>query len=282
MEYSASTTPPNLPSGASGTCSCSSGMASPLAAVGCEYTGCSVSRARPKRSAVSPARTTSPFMRSWLLVTVGAACVARMRRRSSIQVMACNSGYWLMRLSARVTNSLRSSSWLDRSRASRMICSWRSSRRRRTRCWAYSTSRLRASFSRSTSSVRKYQKDTAMAVRNMSTAASGARAAKRSWRVGDRLRHHERHQRAGFLTVETWVAGAAAGEDMGVEFKGAPKADFTRRNNVRMQQNSIIRNICAPFEMTKNCAKLRRISPHAAIESKETGHVRPHQEPGPG
>ena len=80
----------------------------------------------------------------------------------------------------------------------------RSSSRRRTRCWAYSTSRLRASCSRSTSSARKYQKAATMAAMNSSTAASGARAAKRSWRAGERLRHHVRHQRAG-------VARGAAG-----------------------------------------------------------------------
>ena len=99
-----------------------------------------------------------------------------------------------------------------------MICSCRSSKRKRTRCWAYSTSRLRASFSRSTSSVRKYQNEATMAARNISTDATGASAANRSWRVGERLRHQARHQRAGVLTADT-VEEGATGDSMGAEFK---------------------------------------------------------------
>ncbi|GDY34568.1 hypothetical protein ACINB_04600 [Acidovorax sp. NB1] len=48
-----------------------------------------------------------------------------------------------------------------------------------------------------------------MAARNISTAARGARAANRSWRVGDKPRHHLRHQRMGAATV------AAVGEGAG-------------------------------------------------------------------
>src|SRR6218665_534358 len=200
MEYSLSTTPPNRPWLFSGTCSCSSGAASPAMTLGCTYTGCCRSRARPKASAVSPGLSTSPAMRSCPLRSVGAAWLARMRRRSSIQVMACSSGYWLIRISARLTKSTRAKSWLDRSRAMRMICSWRSSKRKRTRWCAYSTSRRRASCSRSTSSARRYQNAATMAARNISTAASGARAANRSCRVGDSPRHQLRHQRIGAAT----------------------------------------------------------------------------------
>ena len=181
-----------------------------------------MSRASLKRSAASPVLSTSPLTRSWLLVTVGAAWLARMRRRSSIQVMACSSGYWLMSASARPTKSLRVRSPLERSRAMRITCSWRSSRRRRTRCWAYSTSRLRASFSRSISSVRKYQKDAAMAAMNISTDASGASAANRSWRPGERLRHQERHQRAGAFTAEAAGRADVSAGSMGVEFRACP------------------------------------------------------------
>ncbi len=39
-----------------------------------------------------------------------------------------------------------------------------------------------------------------MAAMNISTAARGASAAKRSWRVGERLRHQLRHQRTGAAT----------------------------------------------------------------------------------
>ncbi|MNV26709.1 hypothetical protein D3C71_1178340 [compost metagenome] len=201
MEYSPSTTPLNLPWLFKGTCSWSSGVESPEVAAGWAYTGCCRSRARPKVSAVSPGLSTSPAMRNSLLASVGAAWLARMRRRSSIHVIACSSGYWLIRLSARLTNSVRSSSWLDRSRAMRMSCSCRSSSRRRTRCCAYSTSRRRASCSRSASSARKYQNAATMAARNISTAAKGASAANRSCRVGDNPRHHLRHQRAGAATT---------------------------------------------------------------------------------
>jgi hypothetical protein len=45
--------------------------------------------------------------------------------------------------------------------------------------------------------VRKYQNDATMATKNNATEINGAMAAKRSWRVGERLRHQERHQRVG-------------------------------------------------------------------------------------
>ncbi|GGH53967.1 hypothetical protein GCM10010975_10050 [Comamonas phosphati] len=47
-----------------------------------------------------------------------------------------------------------------------------------------------------------------MAAMNISTEASGASAAKRSWRVGERLRHQLRHQRTGVAmdSAEGWDA----------------------------------------------------------------------------
>ena len=65
------------------------------------------------------------------------------------------------------------------------------------RCWAYSTSRCRAWLSRSISSERKYQKAATIAAMKRATETSGASAARRSWRVGERLRHQERHHCVG-------------------------------------------------------------------------------------
>ena len=42
---------------------------------------------------------------------VGAAWLARMRRRASIQVLACSSGYWLIRASARASCVARRFQW---------------------------------------------------------------------------------------------------------------------------------------------------------------------------
>ena len=50
-----------------------------------------------------------------------------------------------------------------------------------------------------------------MAARNIITAAKGARAANRSWRVGERLRHHLRHQRAGAAMADGSGAGVVSG-----------------------------------------------------------------------
>jgi hypothetical protein len=49
-----------------------------------------------------------------------------------------------------------------------------------------------------------------MAAKNIITAAKGAKAANRSCRVGERLRHHLRHQRAGAAMAE----GAAMGSEL--------------------------------------------------------------------
>ena len=53
-----------------------------------------------------------------------------------------------------------------------------------------------------------------MAARNISTAASGASAANRSCRVGDKPRHHLRHQRMGAATVGAVGEGAVGIESM--------------------------------------------------------------------
>jgi hypothetical protein len=105
MEYSPSTTPANLPWSVRGTCSCSSGAVGPsrprlrvhrLLQVACQAEGvCGIARLE---------HFASPPTRNCWLRSVGATWLARIRR-SSIQVMACSSGYWLTSASARATNS---------------------------------------------------------------------------------------------------------------------------------------------------------------------------------
>jgi len=120
-------------------------------------------------------------------------------RLSSIQATVCKSGFLSTIDSARLANSLISTSLFETSLAKRMTCSCLSRSLKRNLCWLYSTSRLTASSSLSFSSTLRYQNDKTIALKNKTTAAMGAKLANRSCLNGLCFFHQRSHKVTGFL-----------------------------------------------------------------------------------
>ena len=110
--------------------------------------------------------------------------------------------------------------------AMRTSCSWFSIRCRRSCCCTISVSRFSDSVSRSTSSLRRYQKAEMIAARNSSTDASGASVTKRSCRAAGWCTHQRPSKRrvrcqadggVGVARVEAmaWIIGVQ--RDLAVE-----------------------------------------------------------------
>ena len=98
--------------------------------------------------------------------------------------------------------------------AMRTSCSWFSIRCRRICCCTISVSRFSDSVSRSTSSLRRYQKAEMIAARNSSTDTSGASVTKRSWLAAGCSTHQRpqsRRRRGQAARAGRAVAGVMGG-----------------------------------------------------------------------
>ena len=116
-------------------------------------------------------------------------------RLSSSQASWVTAGRSRTKPCAWPTKSSMSVSRLTSSLAMRTSCSWFSIRCRRSCCWTISVSRFSDSVSRSTSSLRRYQKAEMIAARNSSTDISGAIVTKRSWRAAGWCTHQRPSRR---------------------------------------------------------------------------------------